>query len=325
MGVDQSASKCSKRDVRLYGLEHRAIDVPVRLTIYAISLEGSVNLTLGVVEGLSAHPRRPTLELLDQDGTTMVSTALPQARSLQAVVDLGWGINEAPNRRLLSLQRLLFSCPNLRSLSLTTADQHSGCALRHLMFPTISNFKLTGEEIFPPIEDLTLNGYQIRHMEWPHWRDHFPWNGLSSLTLGPQPDLHTLGLMTGCAKSIRHLKLAAYSDEEQIRPGDIDRFLLSFDTLISLEIRGLFYSVHAVANHPNLTTVRLHAFELTPGQRAELGIRSQRRTLSVQDLRELDSHCPYIEELELDCNRHGGQWVRLTAAQRADHANIVIK
>lgn len=234
---------------------------------------------------------------------------IPQASSLSATVDLGWGINAAPNIRLLNLQKLLFACPALRSLSLTTVDQHRGCALRRLMFPAISNFKLTGAETFPPIQSLTLNGYQICHLEWPHWRDHFPWDGLASLTLGPQPDLHTLSLITGFARSIRHLTLSAYSDDDQVPSEDVDRFLLSFDTLVSLDLRGLSYSVRAVVNHPNLTRLCLHALEPTPVQGTTLETQP-RRTLTAQDLENIDAQCPLIQDLELDCNRPGTEWVR---------------
>lgn len=238
---------------------------------------------------------------------------LSPVSSLHAAVDVGAGIHEGPNSRLLALQKLLFACPNLRSLSLSVVDQHDHCNLRHLMFPSITNFHLSESDVFPPIKDLSLNGYQIGHLEWPHWRDGFRWDQLSSLTLGPQPDRHNLGLLTGYVQHLRHFTLLAYNEEESVPAEDIDRFLMAFTSLVHLEIRGHSCSVEAVTNHPGLVHICLHECERSPEQLTQSGLSIHRETLTAPDLELLHSRCPHIEDLEIDCNRRDGQWVKHTS------------
>lgn len=237
---------------------------------------------------------------------------LSPVASLHAAVDVGAGIHEGPNSRLLDFQKLVFNCPNLRSLSLTVVDQHDHCNLRHLMFPSITNFHLAESDVFPPIKNLSLNGYHIGPLEWPHWRDRFRWEGLSSLSLGPQPDRHSLGLLTGYLQNLHHFTLLAYNEEESLPAEDIDRFLISFGSLVHLEIRGHSCSAEAVGNHPGLTRLCLHECELSPEQLAQLGSSIHRKTLTASDLELLQLRCPHIEELEIDCNRRDGRWVSPT-------------
>jgi hypothetical protein len=198
-------------------------------------------------------------------------------------------------------------------LSLSVVDQHDHCNLRHLMFPSITNFHLSESDVFPPIKDLSLNGYQIGHLEWPHWRDGFRWDQLSSLTLGPQPDRHNLGLLTGYVQHLRHFTLLAYNEEESVPAEDIDRFLMAFTSLVHLEIRGHSCSVEAVTNHPGLVHICLHECERSPEQLTQSGLSIHRETLTAPDLELLHSRCPHIEDLEIDCNRRDGQWVKHTS------------
>ncbi|KAJ5295091.1 hypothetical protein N7508_009912 [Penicillium antarcticum] len=82
---------------------------------------------------------------------------------------------------------------------------------------------------------------------------------------------------------------------------ELDSFLLSFHTLESLTAKGYVPSVHAVANHPDLKRLCLHAIE-HPDR--------EREVLSGKEIGILDQSCPNLTTLEVDMNTDG-EWLSI--------------
>lgn len=200
------------------------------------------------------------------------------------------------------VQRLFFASQNLRSFSIQVYGNFGGCIISRPQFPQIHNFQLTGSETFPPLENLSLDGYRFGQDEWPHWREKFHWPGLRSLSLGPQNCEQSLSLLNGQIFNLKVLKIEKYADEGygDILP-ELDTFLKSFGTLESLTVKGYSISMDSTAWHPNLKHFCMHTIE-SPYQ-GDL-----RRTLGPMELYDLDINCPNLENLELDINRDG-EWV----------------
>jgi hypothetical protein len=182
----------------------------------------------------------------------------------------------------------------------------------------VYDFECTGDEIFPPLESLSLN----RHMsleEWPHWRDKLDWSILTSFSMGPLLDNDLLGRLTGCATALRNLTVETWAREQQISLDDegpdgescfwqfedgcpeLEGLLLASDNLERLTIRGISVINHAVTKHSGLKELCLHAIELSRNG-------APRPALDVADLKELDASCPDLETLEIDINRDS-EWV----------------
>lgn len=155
---------------------------------------------------------------------------------------------------------------------------------------------------FPPIEDLSFNGYRPDIVEWVHWRDRFCWQNLTSLTLGPDGDHYVLRLIKGHVTALRRLKLTAWLGRGVNNCEELQDFLLSFNTLESLEVKGYSFPVYAIGNHPNLTRLCLHTIETDKPERP-------RRVLTIEDIERIDMYCPNITDLELDIQRGDGKWV----------------
>ncbi|KAL3455042.1 hypothetical protein BJX64DRAFT_282363 [Aspergillus heterothallicus] len=254
-----------------------------------------------MIDTINTHPRQPELILIIQDGgkKPLSKTPLPSVTNLTISVN-PFDESKGENTRVLAVQDLLFACPNLRSLSLAVYWKYGGCVYRMPRYPATTSFRFTGTEVFPPIEELTLNGYKMHDGEWPHWRERFDWSELSSLTLGPQDTSGILGRFAGYATSLRTLKVWRYQGERSEGREDLTAFLASFESLRELEVKGFICDVGAIAGHTGLERLCLHEDES-----AREG--KQRRVLSVEDLEVLDRGCPRLRTLMVDIKRGDGQ------------------
>ncbi|KAF9894131.1 hypothetical protein FE257_009104 [Aspergillus nanangensis] len=290
-------------------------------SLQRVIIKGPVDIPRGFLEHLRSNGKQKLdVHLLDQDGTRPLPTTLPQVSSLHAEVDQGAGINQSRNARILNLQNTFFACPKLRSFSLAVYGIKDDPTLRDLMFPSVSNFQLTGEEVFPAVQELSLSGYQMSALEWPHWRDGFAWSELSSLALGPDLDVCTFHRLIGHTRSLRHLTLLGDTDHDSIPQETVNRFLLSFNTLTHLTLEDHFCSAHALSNHPNLTSVSIHDSQdfLAGTTHASLGW-IHRTAFTAGDLSMLDLRCPNLEDLGIDImpeDSHGTSKVLTTLASK---------
>lgn len=202
---------------------------------------------------------------------------------------------------MLGLQTLFFACPNLKSFSLSVHGNYGGCMVQMPNHPQFYTFQLTGTEILPPLEHLSLDGYPMKPEEWLFWRDNLDWSCLKSLSLGPQPIADLLQYFTGYATNLTSFTIQAYAREAKDHCPALEAFLLSFNTLTRLTVKGRFASSRALSNHSQLRHLCLHTIEI-PRDGAH------RPTLDVASLNELDVNCPDLETLELDIYRDD-EWV----------------
>ncbi|KAI0157376.1 hypothetical protein GGR57DRAFT_65122 [Xylariaceae sp. FL1272] len=228
---------------------------------------------------------------------------MPNVVGLDATVDT-YTEREGPNRRILALQQFFFSCPNLKSFSLNMSGGYGGCVIRIPQYEQIRNFRFTGDESFPPLESLRIDGYHFPEVEWKHWQQKMQWSKLRSVNLGPQFSASFLELAAGYAESLRHLKVDMYHYHgRDPRQGclALENFLRTFTSLESLTVRGCHLSsVSPIANHPRLKRLCLRSVE--PASSIH-----QRPTYSMDYLSELDESLPHLETLELDLHRDG-EW-----------------
>lgn len=225
---------------------------------------------------------------------------IPDAIVLYAEIDpfSDW---HAPNREMLDVQALFFSCPNLRSFTLSLTGGWGGCLLGTNQFPKIHTFQLTGHETFPPLEELSLSAYGPDVDEQLIWRTRFPWSGLRSLSLGPRRNVDFLELAGGHTISLRSLWVETFYDQSENECLALESFLRSFNTLESLSVKGHFLSSGAFSNHPNLRHFCLHTHECPYPDETRL-------ILGGTGLYDLDLNCPLLESLEIDIQRDG-EWV----------------
>lgn len=205
-----------------------------------------------------------------------------------------------PNRRVLGVQKLLFACPALLSFSLEVT---AGFGLAMMGIPEsqpILSFALSDTKTsFPPLEELSLSGFQMSQEESEHWREKLQWSSLKSLTLGPRNMVAFLSQTTGCAQSLKTLEVKRWSDEDTRSDcPPLQAFLTAFTSLESLVVKGYHIPLEAVGNHPGLKHLCLHSFEIVDNaSSADL-----RPTYGVEQLEELDERCSHLEALELDSN-----------------------
>ncbi|KPM35888.1 hypothetical protein AK830_g10676 [Neonectria ditissima] len=272
-----------------------------------------------LIHSLNGHANHPQLHLLGENGARPIAGPLPCVTTIRANVDPCFDTRDEPNRRIPRLQQLFFACPNLKSFSFSTYGGYGGCFTRRPFHRRVFGFQFTGEEIFPPLESLLFSSHMGLD-EWPHWRDRFDWSNLRSLSLGPQLDTEFLELLTGHAKTLRSLTAETWAGEsdmvheeddditdEEMNAGRADRdmcpqlegFLMSFDTLERLTIRGVSVPILSLTMHSGLKELCYHLIELPRGG-------ARRPTLSVVDLEELDASCPDLELIEIDIDRQSG-------------------
>lgn len=154
----------------------------------------------------------------------------------------------------------------------------------------ITPLELSEDTPFPPLRSLSLSGYDITR-EVSVWKERFPRDKLRSLSLGPQRNKNFLKHATGCVQCLTHFEITSYADNFYEPPKRLNTFLSSFDTLESLTVKGYVPSLDAVAHHPGLKHLCLHAIERFDRQRP---------MLSVEEVESLDQRCPSITSLEID-------------------------
>ncbi|KAI8943930.1 hypothetical protein F4801DRAFT_323256 [Xylaria longipes] len=257
-------------------------------------------LTQEVLRDLAGHSKRISLHLLGEDGRRDIENDLQNVVVLAAKVN-PFDERNGLNQDILGIQKLLFACPNLTSFSIETVGGYGGCVVTMHRFRIVHSFQFSGDENFPPLEELSLSGYRLSEAEWEHWQKKFPWSKLRSLTLGPRYTADFLKLAAGYAKSLRNLTVQVYTDaDRKIDCPPLKRFLGTFTSLESLTVKGYHLPVGSIGNHPGLKHLCLHSFE---------PIREDitRPTLGVEQLQELDKNCAHLETLELDLYRDG-EW-----------------
>lgn len=257
-------------------------------------------LTPKALETLAGHQKRISLFLLGEDGQRQVEDHM----QMRNVVALAATVNpydrtNGPNRRVLGVQKLLFACPALLSFSLEFAPDLSSDMGIPEVVPTLSFSLANTKATFPPLEELSLIGYQMSQDEAEHWKKKFQWSSLKSLTLGPPNMVAFLSQTTGCALSLKTLEVKRWLDEETRSDcPSLQCFLMAFTTLESLVVKGYHVPLEAVANHRSLKCLCIHSFEPVHS----VSTAYLRPTYGVEQLKELDERCPHLEELELDSN-----------------------
>lgn len=250
------------------------------------------------------HTRQIEIHLLGETGERPhPAQPLPRVSSIKArVYRSRIDLDETVRPALLNIQDLFFSCPNLTSCYLAMEDGHTPSG--SMTYNYFDTFELKGDEVFPPLRHLSLDGRYIGEDEWPHWRDRFPWPTLSSLEIGPQSLYlcRTLDQMTGHARFLKTLKLKVLHGKGEIPCESLERFLSSFDTLETLELRNYSCSVGVITQHTRLRHLYRHIDESWESQQF-------RDVLSSEDLEYLDTRCPHLETMELDIERQDDHWV----------------
>ncbi|KAF7586635.1 hypothetical protein BBP40_008545 [Aspergillus hancockii] len=255
-----------------------------------VNLEMPMPLSCTLIQALSHHSRNPQLHLRVEDGTTTdFPTVLPCVSSIRAHIDpydrYKYWID--PNTRIIALQKLFFACPNLQAFSVDVL-----CSGQH------TNFIPNKEDIFPPVERLSLNGYTIADDDWVHWKERCRWEKLSSLTIGPHMEHRKiLSALTGYAQHLRSLVIRWHSWHLEGPSAEIERYLLSFNSLEDLEVTGYKWVIRAVTNHPNLTRLWTHTQDYPASEEAEY-------------LQDLEVYCPKLEALRFDMQGQRGRWSR---------------
>lgn len=258
--------------------------------------------TDNVIRTLCTHNRKPEVFLIldGYDERLNTDNQLPCISSLEVAGDPR---SYRKANGLLKFQQLVFSSPNLRSLSIAVLDEYDGRMRRARRAGMHLTFDLKGEERFPPLQDLALNGYEMRDEEVVHWQRNVQWDKLSSLAVGPLPCWSVLPGFAGYATSLKTLKVFMYYGViggKEARTG-LESLLRSFDGLEVLDVKGFICSVSAVGQHRNLSTLCLHEDE--PDHDDEDGTRT---VLTPADILYLDEHCPKLTSLALDIQKKQG-------------------
>ncbi|KAI1127540.1 hypothetical protein F5Y10DRAFT_191578 [Nemania abortiva] len=256
-------------------------------------------LSQDVLRRLDGHSKQLSLHLLGEDGKRTVEGELRSVRALATAVN-SFGGDRGPNKDILGVQALLFACPNLKSFSLTRRLAYGGCCPPIFASETVFSFRLSSDgHPFPPLEDLSLNGYRLDQNEEKHWIEKVQWSKLRSLNLGPQNTTDFLQLASTHATCLRDLTVRVYTDAagEDEQPL-LEEFLMKITSLESLTVIGYYVSPRVVGFQTGLKHLCLHSFE--PEEESET-----RPVFRAVQLRELDASCPYLETLEIDLHRDG--------------------
>lgn len=264
-----------------------------------------------VIRAIADHTRKPELSLqtyIDR-GNTFYHEEHVQPLLLPCIARLRLSLNpfdqhNDENRCVTAAQKLIFNSPNLRSLSLTLWWRYGGCVVSRLQYPVTTSFQFTGNEVFPPIESLSLDGYgnRMRDDEWTHWRDRFDWSKLRSLTLGPQDASGILDRFAGYATALTSLEVRAYVGERGENRAGLEALLYAFGSLRTLKLEGYICSVEAVAQHKGLEELWLHEDESASAA-------MERRVLTADDLEYLDRACQKLKILKVDIKRRDDKLV----------------
>ncbi|KAL3483098.1 hypothetical protein BJX62DRAFT_231218 [Aspergillus germanicus] len=176
------------------------------------------------------------------------------------------------NRCVTTAQNLIFNSPNLRFLSLTLWWRYGGCIVSRLQYPVTTSFQFTGNEVFPPIESLSLDGYGNRMRG-------------DDLTLGPQDASGILDRFAGYATALTSLEVRAYVCERSENYAGLEALLYAFGSLRTLKLEGYICSVEALHEDESASAAM------------------ERKVLTADDLEYLDRACQGLKTLKVDIKR----------------------
>lgn len=202
---------------------------------------------------------------------------------------------EGPVEHASNLRDLFAAYPNLEDLCVSVIRYKSTCHMGRPGFAiSRSILRFVSPENTSNLSEpsLSLNGYVLGH-EASFWREQFPWHNLRSLSLGPDDNPGFLENVGGCVQSLTSFTITRFCKETAMTHAGLDSFLSSFHTLERLTAKGYVPSVHAVAHHPDLKHLCLHAIEHPDRERP---------ILSVTEIEFLDQSCPNLTTLEVDMN-----------------------
>lgn len=231
----------------------------------------------------------------------------PLTRTMPCVRSLGTSFRVYATSRMpgplpsLDLPRCFKAFPNLTSLSIQTNGERIGPVQGghwHLS-ARIEPLQLAENETFPPLEKLSLSGYLPTEAEWRHWKEKMTWSKLKSLSLGPIQTDDFLGPITGLVQSLSSFSISVHSGLQTDTHPDLDRFLVSFDTLEYLSVKGYSLPIDVVAHHTNLQSLTLHTLE---------NRERERPILNPENIEYLDQQCRKLRYLEIDICLHD-EWV----------------
>lgn len=260
------------------------------MTIF--SFEAEFHLPQSFVDALQDHKKSPKLHLLKENGRTQGTIQRPCVRVLRTILDatsMGTGFDQ----KRLALGELFNAYPNLESLSVFVNRFRGGCVIGGMPTAQIVPLMLSENGTFPPLHDLALSGYHIVNEECSLWKERLSWEKLRTLSLGPQNNKNFLTQVTGYIQGLTDFSITSYGQKTFTPPPELDSFLSSFHSLERLTAKGSVPSLDAVAHHPKLKHLCLHAIE-KPDQ--------QRPMLDVKEIQSLDQRLPSLTSLEIDVN-----------------------
>jgi hypothetical protein len=267
---------------------------------------------------IDEHPQKPEIHLLAEDSEKLSPHSLPRVTVLRVCkqdIRSYYKRSRSPLHRN-SFLNFITSCPNLKSCSWAVRDPNE--KLIGKTSPDSEGYGI--HKPFPVLEHLALDGYYIGTQMWKGWQDHFKWSSLLSLELGPKTlfVLENLNAMTGRVTNLRHLKVTACRGGSEELCQSLENFLVSFGTLVDLELLNCFVPIHAITRHTRLVNFCVHIGETWQ-------CLDSRAVFKKIDLVSLDQLCPQLENLELDIEReNGNQWVRIYPGLLRDDRLIII-
>ncbi|CAI7628735.1 unnamed protein product [Penicillium pancosmium] len=274
----------------------------------AVYFIGELPISDALVDAFIAHQKSPKLYLKHEEGLIQRETCAPFVPEVCFSVDttapvptpireLGpWEREFKPQR--LALHEIFAAYPNLEDLSVSINLLRGGCVIGYSPASAeIVPLSIPDEFTFPPLKHLSLSGYNLTDEEKSLWKQRFPWGELKSLTLGVQTHSGVLESATGNVHNLKKFEITSYTRYTASNSSpELDLFLSSFSSLESLTAKGLVPSMNSVMNHSNLKHLCLHAIEETD---------QERKTLNLEEIEDLDLHCPNLTGLELDINPNG--------------------
>ncbi|CAG8922125.1 unnamed protein product [Penicillium salamii] len=320
------------KDCLLEGMEDDSLPILIeRLpNLRRVRLEFHCDFDHSYIKAIEKHPNKPDIHLLKQDGFISCSRKIPAVTVLS--VDHATEIRRCkewpPQDNFL---KFVTSFPNLKSYTWKIAT--SVCKPLELedgldtsRCPKWSRLDgLDLPDYFPRIASLCLDEYYLGSQIPPCLQDHFKWSSLLSLELGPNGDFAhaNLQLLTGRMVDLRHLRVRNYDTKSFWKTCPVlENFLMSFDTLTDLEIRGWIVAIRAITRHTGLVNLCLD----TPKSWCD---KSPGGSRGEQDLMSLDASCLQLKYLKLHT---GGNmmkdWMWLEAALldsiACNFANLVV-
>ncbi|GAT29573.1 similar to An15g02310 [Aspergillus luchuensis] len=191
--------------------------------------------------------------------------------------------------------------PELLLLNQYSEEVNSSLAEQTLPRVTTLSASLTGEETYPPLEHLCLDGYRMDDQQWRFWRDGLQWDKLVSLAVGPQSCAGLFRCLVGFTRSLKILKVSVWEGEGDDEREELIECLSSFDSLETLVLKGYMCPVEVISRHSNLSTLCLHKEESARKERP-------RQVLTAEELSQLDVNCPKLKSLQVGVKRENDQW-----------------